>query len=86
MQETEYSVPLERLAGGMPFQGLRKPLAVPGGLTVQGSRRRAGEAAFVKGIWLGAERGVGRAEKRWNRGARLLAGAGEAGGIKFSAS
>ena len=33
MQETEHSVPLERLAGTMPFQGLRKPLAAPGGLT-----------------------------------------------------
>ena len=30
MQETEHSVPLERLAGGMPFQGLRKLPALPG--------------------------------------------------------
>lgn len=27
VQEIEYSVPLERLAGGIPFQGLRKPQA-----------------------------------------------------------
>lgn len=86
MQEADFIQGLQRGLPVWPFQGLRKPLAVPGGLTVQESRRRAGEAAFVKGIWLGAERGVGRAEKRWNRGARLLAGAGEAGGIKFSAS
>ena len=33
MKETEDSVPLERLAGSMPFQGLRKPPALPGGLT-----------------------------------------------------
>ena len=33
MQKTEHSVPLERLAGSMPFQGLRKPPALPGGLT-----------------------------------------------------
>ena len=33
MQKAEHSVPLERLAGSMPFQGLRKPPAVPGGLT-----------------------------------------------------
>ena len=25
MQETEYSAPLERLAGNMPFRGLRRP-------------------------------------------------------------
>ena len=30
MQEAEYSVPLERLAGIMHFQGLRKPQALPG--------------------------------------------------------
>ena len=29
MQKTEYSVPLERLAGNMPFRGLRRPPAVP---------------------------------------------------------
>ena len=34
MQEAEYSVPLERLAGIMRFQGLRKPQALPGGLTL----------------------------------------------------
>lgn len=33
MQETERSVPLEWLAGSMPFQGLRKPQALPGVLT-----------------------------------------------------
>ena len=33
MQKTEHSVPPERLAGSMPFQGLRKPPALPGGLT-----------------------------------------------------
>ena len=33
MQEAEYSVPLERLAGIMRFQGLRKPQALPGVLT-----------------------------------------------------
>lgn len=35
MQETENSVPPERLAGSMPLQGLRKPPAVPGGLTIR---------------------------------------------------
>ena len=34
MQEAEYSVPLERLAGTMRFQGLRKPQAEPGVLTL----------------------------------------------------
>ncbi len=34
MQETEHSVPPERLAGSMPFQGLRKPQALPGRLTL----------------------------------------------------
>ena len=34
MQEAEYSVPLERLAGIMRFQGLRKPQAEPGVLTL----------------------------------------------------
>ena len=29
MQEAEHSVPLERLAGNMPFRGLRRPPAVP---------------------------------------------------------
>ena len=33
MQGTAYSAPLERLAGSMPFQSLRKPRALPGGMT-----------------------------------------------------
>lgn len=39
MQETEYPVPLERIAGSMPFQGLRKPPALPGGMTQHGTKR-----------------------------------------------
>ena len=39
MQKTEYSAPPERLAGSMPFQGLRKPPALPGGLTQYGTKR-----------------------------------------------
>ena len=39
MQETEYPVPLERLAGSMPSQSLRKPPALPGGLTQYGTKR-----------------------------------------------
>ena len=39
MQETKYSAPLEKLAGNMPFQSLRKPPALPGGLTQYGTKR-----------------------------------------------
>ena len=39
MQETEYPVPLERLGGRMPLQRLRKPPALPGGLTQYGTKR-----------------------------------------------
>ena len=37
MQETEYSVPLERLAGRLPFQGLRRPPALPGACVSPGT-------------------------------------------------
>ena len=33
MQKAEHSVPLERLAGSIPFQGLLKPRLSRGGLT-----------------------------------------------------
>ena len=35
MQKTEHSAHLERLAGSMPCRGLRKPPAVPEGLTFE---------------------------------------------------
>ena len=35
MQETKYSAPLEKLAGSMPFRGLLKSPALPGGLTFE---------------------------------------------------
>ena len=37
MQETENTAPPERLSGSMPFQGLRRPPAVPEGLAGCGS-------------------------------------------------
>ena len=42
MQEAEYSVPPERLAGGMPFQGLRRPQAVPEACLVKENRLPVG--------------------------------------------
>ena len=35
MPGRENSAPSERLAGSMPFQGLRKPPALPGGVTIR---------------------------------------------------
>ncbi|MFR9216020.1 MAG: hypothetical protein ACLVKK_07285 [Ruthenibacterium sp.] len=55
MPEAEYSVPLERPAGSTPLQGLRKPPALPGSLTLQPAGKENAAPALCRG---GVSQGV----------------------------
>ena len=86
MQEADFIQGLQRGLPVWSFQRLHKPSCLAGGQTVQGSRRRAGEAPRKKVFGSVQNEGLAGLKSAGTKAARLRAGTGDAGGIKFSAS